>query len=142
VKNRVKKQRRPVMNPQKLNAEEILAKLAEIRSKIPPERLVPRKPRPETTSRVDARSVEDFEYAAVLEAVEGLADEVRSSVDAAREQAFEQALDIYYAAEELARDPEHANLIEQVEKMRQAYLSSYGHPIPSKEETEKRRKKS
>mgnify|MGYP006137632743 CR=1 FL=1 len=33
-------------------------------------------------------------------------------------------------AEELARDPENAHLIPHVEKMREAYLSSYGRPIP------------
>ncbi len=135
------KRRGPTNKLPKLNAEEILAKLADIRSKIPPERLVPVKPRPEKKSRIEARTLEEFEYAAVLEAVEGLAHEVRSSVDAAREQAFEQALDIYYAAEELARDPEHADVAEHVEKMRKAYESSYGHPIPSKEETEARRKR-
>jgi len=42
------------------------------------------------------------------------------------------AMKVYYAAEELAKDPEHAELIPHVEKMREAYSSFYGKPIPPK----------
>jgi len=40
------------------------------------------------------------------------------------------ALRIYYAAEELARDPANAHLIPHVEAMRRAYEHDYGVPIP------------
>ncbi|HYK04607.1 MAG TPA: hypothetical protein VE974_22840 [Thermoanaerobaculia bacterium] len=52
---------------------------------------------------------------------------------------FVVQLDIYYAAEELARDPEHVHLVEHVEKMRRSYEAEEGRPIPSKEETLARR---
>ena len=124
----------------RMNAEAILAQLAKLREGMPlPKR--PRKPVVEKTSRIDARTIEDFEGEAVLEAVQALAEDVRAMVDEARDKAFESALDIYYAAVELARDPEHAELVEHVEKMRSAYERSYGHPIPSKEETEARRQR-
>lgn len=46
-----------------------------------------------------------------------------------------KALEIYYAAEELARDPEHAELIPHVARMREAYERDYGVPIPPKGES-------
>ena len=110
-----------------MDAEAILAKLTEIRRSIP--RLTT-KPRPENKSLAAARSLEDFENLAVVEALESLADDVHAAVEEARETAYRQALEVYYAAEELARDPEHADLIAQVEAMRQAHQSSYGRPIP------------
>lgn len=123
----------------RMNAEAILAQLAKMRERLP----VPQRPRPrapEKTSRVDARSVEDFEAEAVVEALESLAEDIRAIVDEKREKAFEMALDIYYKTEELSRDPENANLLEHVEKMQEAYERSYGHKIPTREETEARRR--
>lgn len=124
--------------PKKMDAEAILAKLTEIRRSIP---RLKTKPRPENKSLAAARSLEDFENLAVIEALESLADDVHTAVEEARETAYQQALDVYYAAEELARDPEHAELISHVEAMRQAHQNSYGRPIPSKEATLARRKK-
>jgi len=46
---------------------------------------------------------------------------------------YRQALDVYYTAEELARDPEHAHLAAQVEAMRLAHEREYGHPPPPRE---------
>jgi hypothetical protein len=43
-----------------------------------------------------------------------------------------QALKIYYAAEELAKDPEHAHLIPYVEQMRAIYRRDFGTDIPKK----------
>jgi len=123
-----------------MNAEEILARLAKLREGMP----VPSRPRPrkaETTSRIDAQSVEDFEAAAVVEALESMADDLHAVIEEKRERALETALDIYYAAVELARDPAHADLAEQVAKMEAAYERDYGRPIPTKEETEARRAK-
>ena len=45
------------------------------------------------------------------------------------------------SAEELARDPAHANVILHVEALRKAHQNSYGRTIPTKEETEARRGK-
>jgi hypothetical protein len=115
--------------PKKMDAEAILAKLTEIRRSIP---RLKTKPRPENKSLAAARSLEDFENLAVIEALESLADDVHTAVEEARETAYQQALKVYYAAEELARDPEHAELIAHVEAMRQAHQNSYGRPIPPK----------
>ena len=126
--------------PKRMNAEDILARLAKIREGMPvPSR--PRPPKAETTSRIDARTVEDFEAAAVVEALESMADDLHAVIEEKRERALETALDIYYAAVELARDPAHADLAEQVAKMEAAYERDYGRPIPTKEETEARRAK-
>ena len=123
----------------RMNTEAVLAKLAEIRRSIP---RLNNTPRPEKTSRVeDAQSVEEFELTAVADALETLADDVHTTIREAEERLYEQSLDVYYAAEELARDPEHANVIPHVEAMRKAHENSYGRAIPTKEETEARRRK-
>ncbi|HYC93148.1 MAG TPA: hypothetical protein VEO54_28340 [Thermoanaerobaculia bacterium] len=123
----------------RMNAEAILSQLAKIRERLP----VPQRPRRrvrETTSRVDARTVEDFEAEAVVEALESMAEDIRAVIDEKMERAYEMALDIYYTTADLARDPANAHLVEQVENMEKAYERSYGHPIPTREETEARRK--
>jgi hypothetical protein len=123
----------------RMNTEEILAKLAEMRASLPPHKSPPRRKAPEGASRLDVMDLEDFEMTAVADAIRDFADEVQAVADEARKNLFEKVLDIYYAAEELARDPEHANMIEHVEAMRAAYQRDYGHPIPTREETEARR---
>ena len=120
----------------RMNAQEILGKLAELRRSIPH---LSNRPRPEKQSLVEARTMEEFEGAAVLEAVETLADDLRATIEEAEQRMYESALDVYYAAEELAQDPAHADVIPHVEAMRAAHQKSYGRPIPTKEETEKRR---
>jgi hypothetical protein len=64
--------------------------------------------------------------------LEGLADDLGAAIARKEAEAMEMALQVYYAAEELSRDPEHADLIPHVERMRDAYRSSYGRPIPLK----------
>jgi len=64
------------------------------------------------------------------DALQTLADDMHSVLDARKERLYRQALDVYYAAEELARDPEQAHLAEQVEAMRRAHISEYGYPPP------------
>jgi len=120
----------------KLDAEAILRKLAELRKSIPH---VEEKPRSGT---IDGRAAgidgmpletpEDFEYAAVADALDSLASDVRAAIDRAQAEATEKALEVYYTAEELARDPAHADLIPHVEQMRRAYERTYGKPIPPK----------
>jgi hypothetical protein len=39
---------------------------------------------------------------------------------------------VYYIAEELAKDPAHAELIQHVEAMRKAHEKQYGKVIPPK----------
>jgi len=112
----------------KFDAEPILQKLAELRKAIP--RLDERPSRPSDEGRAPALTAEDFEYTAVADALESLATDVQSAVDRARAEALEKALEIYYAAEALSRDPAHADLIPHVEEMRRAYERTYGHPIP------------
>ena len=123
----------------RMNAEEILARLAKMREGLPvPQR--PRKRPADKTSRVDARTVEDFEALAVIEALESMADDIQAVIDEKMDKAHEMALDIYYAAVELSRDPEHEHLVAHVKSMEEAYVRSYGRKVPSKEETEARRK--
>jgi hypothetical protein len=124
-----------------LNAEKILATLAKIRAGMPLDRFPPAKKQEPTESDLGAQSMEDFELLTVAEALESLADDARAVVDGANQALLENALDIYYAAEELSRDPEHSELIPHVENMRSAYESHYGHAIPTKEETERRRRR-
>jgi len=122
-----------------MNTERLLAELAKVRAAMPLHR-IRRKLKPKHTSeRLHARSIEDFELETVAEALETMVEETGAVVEALEDSLFEQALDIYYAAEELARDPEHAHLIEHVEKMRRSYEAEEGRPIPSKEETLARR---
>ena len=118
------------------DTEQMLARLAAIRRSLPPETLRPRR---KTAERLEAASVEDFETAAVTDALESVADDVASVVQNAHDSLFEQALDVYYATETLAADPANAHLIEHVENMRRAYEESYGHPIPTREATLARR---
>jgi isochorismate hydrolase len=132
-----------------MNTERLLAELAKVRAAMPLHR-IRRKLKPKCTSeRLNARSLktqslnmqsmQDFELETVAEALETMVEETGAVIEALEESLFEQALDIYYAAEELARDPEHAHLVEQVEKMRRSYEAEEGRPIPSKEETLARR---
>lgn len=123
-----------------LDAEKILAKLAEIRSMMPLEGIPLSRPKePRQLQGLDLRTKQDFDDAAVIHAVESLAADAQAIVDAGMERAFEMALDVYYKAEELARDPENAELVQHVENMRRAFENSYGHPIPTKAETDARR---
>jgi hypothetical protein len=58
---------------------------------------------------------------------------MQSVLDRRRQSLYQQALDVYYATEELARDPEHAHLAAQVEALRLAHEREYGHPPPPRE---------
>ena len=51
-------------------------------------------------------------------AAETMANELRTAIDEANAKLIAQALEAYYVAEELARDPAHADLIPHVEAMR------------------------
>jgi hypothetical protein len=74
---------------------------------------------------------------ALLEfAAEGLGElvaEMRTIIDQRMEKVYRQALEVYYAAEELARDPAHTDLIPHVEAMRRGHERDCGVPIPPRE---------
>jgi hypothetical protein len=125
------------MTKQKIDVEGILNTLAAVRKQIP------RLPdAPATSPSTDMPlptfvaagedAMEMFEMETLADALESFAGELTDSIDAAREQALAQALEIYYAAEELAKDPEHAHLIPLVEQMRESYRRDYGTDIPKK----------
>jgi hypothetical protein len=116
------------MKPKKLDAAQILGQLAEIRRLIP---FLDEKPmRPTFDGRLQARTAEEFEYLAVAEGLESLASELSSAVERKYAEAMERALQVYYTAEELSRDPAHADLIPHVQRMREAYEHDFGRPIP------------
>lgn len=128
---------KPNKKNRKFNAEPILRELAEMRKSIPHlDKIEPRRTgdgrQRSTDGGIEPRTAEEFEYAALADALQSLADDVSAAVDHAKTQAMEAALRIYYAAEDLARDPEHAHLIPHVQQMREAYERDYGRPIPPK----------
>lgn len=129
---------RTMKNP---NPEDVLAVLAEVRSQLPAGELPPREPGPELDPRLGGVTDEEFAWEAVQQAVESLLAEVEAIAEARRQKLLEHVLDLYYGLEEASRDPANAHLIPEVEKLRAAYLRDYGRPIPTKEETEERRRK-
>lgn len=128
--------------PKKMNAEEILRTLEEIRKGI--RRLDPNAPAaaPGPEGLADDRSVfagandgdaeEDFEQLAIVDGLSTIASELRETLDRMNAKVYQDALNAYYAAEELAKDPAHADLIPRLEEMRRAHQQSYGKPIPPK----------
>lgn len=122
------------MATKKLNAAEVLRELAKIRQAIP---FLPAEParRADEGRWKGLQSAEDFEYAAIADAAGSLADELHEAIERVHAEATQKALEVYYAAEELARDPAHAELIPHVQRMREAYERDYGKPIPPKPKT-------
>lgn len=76
------------------------------------------------------QALADFELLAAVDAAEALARDIRAFCDRRLAEAYRSALEVYYTAEELTRDPEHAELVAQVEAMRRAHEEQYGRPIP------------
>lgn len=127
----------PKLKP--IDAEGILNKLAEMRKSIP---FLKHDAPPSTHDEgvmggldaggMNPNELEEFNYLAVADGLESLADELSEAIEEKKALALAKALEIYYAAEELAKDPAHAHLIPHVEAMRAAYEQSYGKPIPPK----------
>jgi len=121
----------------KLTAQEILETLAELRKSLPGIEVAPR-----PTCHHDGRSLlpdgfpveteQDFEDAAVIDALQLLIGDIEGIVKKKEARLLEDALKIYYITEELARDPANAHLIPHVEEMRRAYEREFGKPIPPK----------
>jgi hypothetical protein len=119
------------MTTKKLDAAEALRRLAEIRKGIP--FLEESAPRRTGDGRLnDCRTLEDFDALALAEGLENLADDLSAAIEKKRAEAMEAALRIYYAAEELARDPANAHVVPLVERMREAYERDFGRAIPPK----------
>jgi len=122
------------MTKQKIDVEGILNTLAAVRKQVPHIANTP----PRDTSSAPTllgtteEAMELFEMETLADALESFAGEVSDSIETAREKALAGALEIYYAAEELSKDPEHAHLIPLVEQMREAYRRDYGRDIPER----------
>jgi len=74
--------------------------------------------------------LEEFDEKVVLDSLEQVTAEVSSAVNVAEGRLLAHALKIYYAAEELSRDPAHSHLIPIVEGLRRTFEEEYGYPIP------------
>ena len=109
-----------------MNAEAILELLAKLRQSIPYD-LTPQPPQSDGRA---IQTVPDFELAAVATGLQQLTAELTNALERAHAKALAGALEVYYAAEELARDPANAHLIPHVQTMRDAFQRDYGVPIP------------
>ena len=78
------------------------------------------------------QALEDFALTTAAESLDLLAAQVEALVEQKLAAAYRLALDVYYKAEELSRDPENAHLLEHVEKMRRAHEEQYGRGIPER----------
>ncbi len=123
------------MAQKKMTAAEILDELAKLRERLPEEMRRPRPPKEKTermTFPASGDAMADFEQQAIIDALQSLADDVHAGVEEKRAKMMEKALEIYYVAEELAKQPENAHLIKHVEEMQRAYQAEFGKPIPPK----------
>lgn len=119
----------------KMTAAEILDELAKLRERLPEEMRRPR-PKKESSERMalpaSGDAMADFEQQAIIDALQSLADDVHAGIEEKRAKMMEKALEIYYVAEELSKQPENAHLIKHVEEMQRAYQAEFGKPIPPK----------
>ena len=76
------------------------------------------------------QALEDFELLAAADSLQILADQIHATVERRQQELYEKCIKAYYVAEEMAQDPEHADLIPHVENLRRAHLAQYGRPIP------------
>jgi hypothetical protein len=116
----------------RVDAQKILAELADMRSRIPYLKdKPPRKPDPSAMDgRYDALSLEEFEFMAVADGLRAFAEDLNESIAEQQAKVMVTAMTVYYTAVELSKQPEHADLIPHVEKMRNAFEKEYGEPPP------------
>jgi hypothetical protein len=123
------------MAQKKMTAAEILDELAKLRERLPEEMRRSRPPK-EMSERMSfpasGDAMADFEQQALIDALQSLADDVHAGIEEKRAKMMEKALEIYYVAEELSKQPENAHLLKHVEEMQRAYQSEFGRPIPPK----------
>lgn len=79
------------------------------------------------------QAIEDFELLTAADSLQILADQIHATIERRMEDLYQRCLQAYYVAEELAKDPAHANLIPHVEQLQRAHLAQYGKPIPPKQ---------
>jgi hypothetical protein len=118
-----------------MNAEELLD-VANLTSTVfqatmsDPERASLAADRPATPVVRSTMNPEDALLEFAAEGLTDLAASMRTIIDQRVENVYRQALEVYYATEELARDPANAHLIPHVEAMRRGHERDYGVPIP------------
>jgi hypothetical protein len=119
---------------QKIDVEGILNTLAAVRKQVPYLADAPTRDTAAVTTLLsgDDEAMELFEMETLANALESFACELSDSIETAQQQAMSGALEIYYAAEKLAKDPEHAHLIPYVEQMRAVYRRDFGTEIPER----------
>src|SRR4029079_9339376 len=90
---------------------------------------------PASTETGPHQRIREDAYPGVLHGLLCVAAGMRSAralADEGRTLLLEDALTIYYIAEDLARDPANAELLPFVEKIRKAHEREFGKPIPAK----------
>lgn len=130
------------MSEKKIDVDGILETLSAIRQQIPQlanaaAKRPAKAPVDDATAlgsfrNCDREVTEAFEMETLGEALESFAGELSASIEAAEEKAVADAMEIYYAAEKLAKEPEHAHLIPYVEEMRASYRRDFGEEIPER----------
>jgi hypothetical protein len=127
----------------RIDAADLLARLGEIRSKMPFLQDGPPRGRGALTDGLSddafaGMDANDFEWQAVAEGLSSLAEELGEAIEDMQEKALREALKVYYAAEDMLADPEQADEIRpHYEKMRQAYTKEYGVPPPKREDADR-----
>jgi hypothetical protein len=117
------------MTKQKIDVEGILKTLAAVRKQVPDLADAPTRDTAAATTTLlaaDDEATELFEMETLANALESFAGELSDSIETAQQQAMAGALEIYYAAEKLAKDPDHAHLIPYVEQMRPSIFAISG----------------
>lgn len=79
------------------------------------------------------QALEDFDVLAAADSLRILADQIQATIDRRAQEMYQRCLGAFYVAEEMAKDPAHAELIPHVEALRAAHLKQYGKPIPPKQ---------
>jgi hypothetical protein len=121
-------------DPDSFDAAAVLETLTAIRNALPrcSVRPVESDGRASFGDVLQSEAVIDFESLAVVEALESLLKDVTAIVEEKNAALYRTALEIYYAMEELSRDPANAHLIPHVEELRRAYEQNYGRAVPPK----------
>jgi hypothetical protein len=122
------------MTKQKIDVDGILTTLAAVRKQVPHLANTPAHDAvgAATLLATSEEAMEIFELETLADALDSFAGEITDSIETAQQQAMAGALEIYYAAVELAKDPEHAHLIPYVEQMRAVYRRDFGTEIPER----------
>ena len=144
----MKKTTKPKPLP-KLDAEGILQVLSKVRELLPQlskeETLPPRK-RGDVDERMipahmSTDAMEEFEYLTVIEGLESVVQDIDEALEQKHAKLVEDCLRMYYKMEELSLSGEHPEMIPQVKDLRETYERTYGEPVPTPQEAERRAKK-